>query len=84
MPALTELSKLQHTLADGTRLLPLELVFIELLRQRRSDAYIRGCLNMSQGLLLRLSAGVRRKLGVALTSTIRAAANRHGIPRLDI
>lgn len=81
---ITELSKLEHTLADGTRLTSFDLILIELLRQRKSDAYIRGCLDLYGEKLTDAARRVRSKLQAETWESIGIAAERHGLPRVEL
>lgn len=62
----------------------MQLVLVELMRQRRSDKYIRGATGLSQERLLEVSRNTRRELGCEIWESIREAADRFGVPRYDI
>ncbi len=80
--SITELAKLERVLANGTKLLAVDLVIIELMRRRRGDSVIRELTGLTQSRLIRTVYELRQKLGCGLTECVRDAADRHEIPRL--
>lgn len=73
-----------HELENGQVLTPTELVIIECLRQHKSDAYVRGLLGVTQNKLVGLGAVIRGKLAAEIWESIRVAADRLGVPRVDL
>lgn len=63
------------------RLGPSERAVLELLRQRKSDKWIRNARMMGQRELLEITAYLRETLGVMANETIRDAATRLNLPR---